>query len=160
MGQEELKLTAQEGLEEGKALDVDSKAQKPLLKLKSMVDKFCQDAETLKDQNNPSAKLNKILRPGVDVNEDESEDDGGLEFIDPVAIERQKLAEAIANKEREQKPKMVLINGKMVPAHSVSLNAPSTAAIEKSNAGRSALINQLRGQIMKKTSKNIDIAQI
>jgi len=49
MGQEELKLTAQEGLEEGKALDVDSKAQKPLLKLKSMVDKFCQDAETLKD---------------------------------------------------------------------------------------------------------------
>jgi hypothetical protein len=48
MGQEDVKLSVQEGLEEGKALNVDVKAHKPLLNLKSMVDTFCQQAESLK----------------------------------------------------------------------------------------------------------------
>ena len=49
----------------------------------------------------------------------DSEDEGGLEFIDPAAIEKERQAEALANKEREQKPKMVKINGKLVPASSI-----------------------------------------
>lgn len=124
-----------------------------------MVDKFCSDANSLK-QKADGGKLDKAAAM-VTVNDaDGSEDEDGLEFIDPAAIEREKVAEALANKEREQKPKMVLINGKMVPAMSVTLNNATAAVADKPNAGRSALFSQLRGQIMKKTSKNIDIAHI
>lgn len=123
-----------------------------------MVDKFCADANSLKAK--AEGKLDKPTAI-VRVADDDSEDEDGLEFIDPAAIEREKVAEALANKERDQKPKMVLINGKMVPAMSVTLNSGAPAANgDKQNAGRSALFSQLRGQIMKKTSKNIDIAHI
>ena len=56
---------------------------------------------------------------------------------------------------------MVLINGQLVPAMSMTINSSSVALQgEKQTAGRSALLSQLRGQVMQKTSKNIDIAHI
>jgi len=41
-------------------------------------------------------------------------------------VRKAEIAEAAMNKEENQKPKMVLINGQLVPAATVSLN--STAA--------------------------------
>ena len=64
---------------------------------------------------------------------------------------------------------MVMINGKLVPANTVSLNMGGCSTAQggisgmvqqASNAGRNALFAQLRDKVMQKTSKNIDIAQI
>lgn len=70
------------------------------------------------------------------------------------------MAEVAAD--QDQKVKMVKINGKLVPASSVTLNTSTQASVgpQTSQAGRSALLNQLRDKVMQKTSKNIDIAQI
>ena len=59
--------------------------------------------------------------------EDDNEEEG-LEFIDPIALSKAKQAEAAANKEQSQKPAMVMINGKLVPANTVSLNIGGSAA--------------------------------
>ena len=58
--------------------------------------------------------------------EDEEDDDEGLEFVDPIALSKAKQAEAAANKDQNQKPTMVMINGNLVPANTVSLNMGST----------------------------------
>ena len=58
---------------------------------------------------------------------EDEDDDEGLEFIDPIALSKAKQAEAAANKDQNQKPAMVMINGKLVPANTVSLNMGSTA---------------------------------
>ena len=50
----------------------------------------------------------------VTTGDEESE---GLEFIDPAAEKRAKLAEAA--KEREEKPATILINGQLMSAHSI-----------------------------------------
>ena len=58
-------------------------------------------------------------RKAVAVSGSESSDDEGLEFIDPAAIEKERQAEALANKQQDQKPKMVKINGKFVSASTI-----------------------------------------
>ena len=55
----------------------------------------------------------------------EDDDEEGLEFIDPIALNKAKIADAAANKDQSQKPAMVMINGKLVPASNVSLNMGS-----------------------------------
>ena len=93
--------------------------------LTSMVDKFCKDAQALKEgkQSQTTAIVEQALpRATASQDAESSEDDGGLEFVDPEAIKKAQQAEAAANKEQNQKPKMVMINGKMVPAATVSLN--------------------------------------
>lgn len=89
--------------------------------LKNMVNKFCQDAQALKKGAVSSSPVIDLAVPRTTA-EDESEGDCGLEFVDPEAIKKAEQAEATANKEQNQKPKMVQINGKMVPASTVSLN--------------------------------------
>ena len=97
---------------------------------------------------------------------DGSEDEGGLEFIDPEEIRKKELAEAAANKDQNQKPKMVLINGVLVPASTVSLNkGPSVHHGQGGKAaqkapGRSALFNSIMDRVKQKTSKNFDLAQL
>ena len=59
--------------------------------------------------------------------EEAEDDDDCLEFIDPLAEEKAKLAEVAADKEKDQKPKMVKINGKLVPANTISMNGPASA---------------------------------
>mmetsp|Transcript_23453 Transcript_23453/g.31421 ORF Transcript_23453/g.31421 Transcript_23453/m.31421 type:complete len:94 (+) Transcript_23453:1269-1550(+) len=86
-----------------------------------MVDKFCTDAKKLaKKEDEPMAEAPK--ENDVEAADEASEDDGGLEFIDPEEVRKAQLAEAVANKDQNQKPKMVLINGQLVPASTVSLN--------------------------------------
>lgn len=89
--------------------------------LKNMVDRFCQDAQALKKGAASPTNVADLAVPRTTA-EDESEDDCGLEFVDPEAIKKAEQAEAAANKVDNQKPKMVQINGKMVPASTVSLN--------------------------------------
>ena len=87
--------------------------------LAAMVDKFCLDAKKLA----PGTADVPMAEEPVDVDAaDGSEDEGGLEFIDPEEVRKKQLAEAAANKDQNQKPKMVLINGVLVPASTVSLN--------------------------------------
>ena len=58
----------------------------------------------------------------------DEDDDEGLEFVDPIALQKAKIAEVLANKDQSQKPKMVKINGEMVPVHTVSFNAPASTS--------------------------------
>ena len=69
---------------------------------------------------NPTATVDVAMEG---VQEGEDDDYEGLEFIDPVAMNKAKIAEAAANKDDNLKPAMVKINGKLVPASTVSLNA-------------------------------------
>ena len=93
-------------------------------------------------------------------------DEDCLEFIDPRAEERAKAAEAAANKEKDQKPKMVKINGKMVMAHTISMNGKTSAtaggaqSAAQNNSGRSALFSQLRNKVMQKQHKAVDLEQV
>lgn len=89
--------------------------------LKNMVDRFCQDAQALKKGAVSPTNVADLAVPRTTA-EEESEDDCVLEFVDPEAIKKAEQAEAAANKVDNQKPKMVQINGKMVPASTVSLN--------------------------------------
>lgn len=58
---------------------------------------------------------------------------------------------------------MVLINGQLVPAATVSLNkgpvVQSTQTAQKLN-GRSALYSSIMDRVKQKTSKNFDLAQL
>ena len=101
--------------------------------------------------------------------EEVEDDDDCLEFIDPLAEEKAKLAEAAADKEKDQKPKMVKINGKLVPAHTISMNGPAGAgaasgqgngASNTTGGGRLALMTQLRHKVMQKQHKTVDLAQV
>lgn len=80
-----------------------------------MVDKFCKDVKEKFPQKDAKKNANYISC------DDDSDGSGVLEFIDPVAVEKAKLAEARANK--DDKNQMATINGKQVAANSVSLNA-------------------------------------
>ena len=107
-------------------IDTTANATKPLQQasLKNMVDKFCKDAQAINQTT--KQQPNDYALPRTTAEEDESEDDCGLEFVDPEAIRKAEQAEAAANKVDNQKPKMVMINGKMVPASTVSLNSSVT----------------------------------
>lgn len=122
-----------------------------------MVDQFQKQAESFAAQKQPSLSANQE----VSLDKEQESDDDLLEFIDPEAERKAKLAEAAAEKEYNQKPKMVKINGKLMPAQSVSLNNATTSGLtgqQATTAGRSALLNQLRDKVMEKTSRNINIA--
>ena len=106
-------------------IDTTANATKPLQQasLKNMVDKFCKDAQAINQTSRQQPLNDYAALPRTTAEEDESEDDCGLEFVDPEAIRKAEQAEAAANKVDNQKPKMVMINGKMVPASTVSLNS-------------------------------------
>ena len=90
-----------------------------------MVDQFQKQAESFAAQKQPSLTAGQE----VSVDKEQESDDDLLEFIDPEAERKAKLAEAAADKEYNQKPKMVKINGKLVPAQSVSLNNAAASGI-------------------------------
>jgi len=73
------------------------------------------------------------------------------------------MAELAANKETSNKPKMVLINGVLVPAATVTLNKNSAANAGQQSAkvsGRSAFFNSMMDRLKQKSSKNFDLAQL
>lgn len=150
--QEKLHAEAAEGQKFVESTSV-SQPDSATLKLKTMVDKFCKDVHERYPEQAKARKPVQVQasaetsRKSGKVGADEDDDDDELEFIDPVAVQRAKLAEAQAEKEQSAKNQMVMMNGKLVSIHNVSLNArPGAAAISaqgQQNA-RSAFLSQLR----------------
>jgi len=84
----------------------------------------------------------------------ESEDECGLQFIDPEEEERERReAEAW---EKPEKQKMIMVNGKLVPKASTSINSAAAGA----QPGRFQMLKELKAKTLQNKSKNFDIAKL
>ena len=93
--------------------------------LNDLLDEYRKEAEAIaKAENKAKTEAGQIK------NDSEQESDvEGLEFIDPIALKKAQLVEAATTKEQDQKVKLVKINGKLLPASSMTMNASSSAVV-------------------------------
>ena len=116
-----------------------------------------QSKLAFKQQNKPSAiaQEEKVAAHTSVTGDEESE---GLEFIDPEAEKRAKLAEAA--KEREGEVAMIVINGQLMPASNIPGQAKALQKGPKTGRNRFSLINELRNKTLAKRSANFDISKL
>ena len=86
------------------------------------------------------------------------EESEGLEFIDPEAEKRARLAEAA--KEKDENEQMILINGQLVPASSLKGQNNTAKSGPKTGRNRYSLINELKNKTLAKRSANFDISKL
>ena len=113
---------------------------------------------TLKSAYAKVKKNSAIIQKAAMTVTTDHEESEGLEFVDPEAEKRAKLAEAAKN--RDDQPKMIVINGQLIPAASIGGAAKQAEKGPSTARNRFSLLNELKNKTLEKKSAKFNLEQL